>query len=109
MWPSAMRMPKRFGKSPAFASVLGHDAASVVMGALARRPNGMTVKDAVLKSALTRACSRRFASTPMAMRNVRPTSWSFATVVSCARQMSTPKAWRLRDVSGMGVDGDLLG
>jgi branched-chain amino acid transport system substrate-binding protein len=40
---------KRFGKPPVFASVLGHDAASVVMGALARRPNGMTVKDAVLK------------------------------------------------------------
>lgn len=40
---------KRFGKAPVFGSVLAHDAASVVLTALAKRPDGMTAKEALLK------------------------------------------------------------
>ena len=39
---------KRFGKVPAYTSILGHDAASVLLDALARRPEGMTTKQALL-------------------------------------------------------------
>ncbi len=39
---------KRFGKAPAFSSALGHEAASILLDALARRPEGMTTKEALL-------------------------------------------------------------
>lgn len=40
---------KRFGKAPAFSSVLAHDAASALLEALAQRDEGMTTKEALLK------------------------------------------------------------
>lgn len=38
----------RFGKAPAFSSVLAHDAASVLVDALGQRGEGMTTKEALL-------------------------------------------------------------
>ena len=40
---------KRFGKEPVFGSVLAHDAATVALDALSRRPAGMSVKEALIK------------------------------------------------------------
>lgn len=40
---------KRFGKEPVFGSVLAHDAATVVLDALSRRPAGMSAKEALIK------------------------------------------------------------
>ena len=40
---------KRFGKDPVFGSVLAHDAATVALSALARRPDGMSTKEALRK------------------------------------------------------------
>lgn len=40
---------KRFGKAPAFSSVLAHDAASALLEALAQRDEGMTTKEALPK------------------------------------------------------------
>ncbi len=40
---------ERFGKEPVFGSVLAHDAATVVLDALSRRPAGMSAKEALIK------------------------------------------------------------
>ena len=40
---------RRFGKEPVFGSVLAHDAATVALDALSRRPAGMSVKEALIK------------------------------------------------------------
>lgn len=43
------RYVKRFGREPAFASVLAHDAATVLVNVLTRRQGDMPVKDALIK------------------------------------------------------------
>lgn len=40
---------KRFGRNPVYGSVLSHDATSVALAALAKRPDGMTTKAALLR------------------------------------------------------------
>lgn len=43
------RYVKRFGREPAFASVLAHDAATVLVDALTRRQGNMPIKDALIQ------------------------------------------------------------
>jgi hypothetical protein len=84
------RYVKRFGREPAFGSVLAHDAASVLIDSLTRRGNDLPLKKALIELGPSRGCRKKSISTPMAIRSAAPPSPSSRTAASSASSHDGP-------------------
>jgi len=88
--PISQRYVKRFGREPAFGSVLAHDAASVLIDSLTGRATTCRSRKRSSNSGPSRGCRKKSISTPMAIRSAAPPSPSSRTAASSASSHDGP-------------------